>query len=111
MPGMQTELHAVINRAGDYEGFSANYSGAGFSDMRFKFHGLSGADFERWVQAARNSGESLDRASYLRLQQPSENDPVRRYARVAPGLFDGIVGRTLATAPQAAQLTSLARVP
>ena len=35
MPGMQTQLHAVINRPGDYEGFSANYSGAGFSGMRF----------------------------------------------------------------------------
>jgi cytochrome o ubiquinol oxidase subunit 2 len=50
MPGMQTELHAVINRPGDYDGFSANYSGAGFSDMRFKFHGMSSGDFERWVQ-------------------------------------------------------------
>ena len=41
MPGMETKLHAVINQPGDYEGFSANYSGAGFSGMRFKFHGLS----------------------------------------------------------------------
>ena len=41
MPGMQTQLHAVINKPGDYEGFSANYSGAGFSGMQFKFHGLS----------------------------------------------------------------------
>jgi cytochrome o ubiquinol oxidase subunit 2 len=40
MPGMETKLHAVINKAGVYDGFSANYSGAGFSHMRFKFHGL-----------------------------------------------------------------------
>src|SRR3546814_10389443 len=32
MPGMETQLHAVINKPGDYTGFSANYSGAGFSD-------------------------------------------------------------------------------
>ena len=43
MPGMETKLHAVINKPGVYEGFSANYSGAGFSGMRFKFHGLSDA--------------------------------------------------------------------
>jgi cytochrome o ubiquinol oxidase subunit II len=49
MPGMQTELHAVMNRRGDYDGFSANYSGAGFSGMRFKFHGLSASDFDRWT--------------------------------------------------------------
>src|SRR4051812_44030269 len=44
MPGMETKMHAVINKAGEFEGFSANYSGAGFSDMRFKFHGMSPAD-------------------------------------------------------------------
>ena len=35
MPGMETKLHAVINKPGEFEGFSANYSGAGFSGMRF----------------------------------------------------------------------------
>jgi len=95
MPGMQTELHAVINRAGDYEGFSANYSGAGFSDMRFKFHGMSAADFDRWVQSARAGGQALDRAGYQQLQQPSQHDPIRRYASVAPDLFEGIVARKI----------------
>ena len=95
MPGMETELHAVINRAGDFEGFSANYSGAGFSDMKFKFHGLSNADFESWVQAAKNSGQALDHDSYVQLERPSEHDPVRRYASVAPDLYDAIVARTV----------------
>jgi cytochrome o ubiquinol oxidase subunit 2 len=95
MPGMQTQLHAVINHAGDYEGFSANYSGAGFSDMRFKFHGVSRADFDRWVATAQASGQTLDREGYLRLERPSEREPVRRYAAVAPGLYDAIVDRSL----------------
>jgi cytochrome o ubiquinol oxidase subunit 2 len=95
MPGMQTELHAVINRAGDFYGFSANYSGAGFSDMRFKFHGMSGADFAEWVREAKASGRTLDRESYLELERPSKNDPVRRYANVTDGLYDGIVARTV----------------
>ena len=47
MPSMETTLHAVINRPGEYEGFSANYSGAGFSGMRFKFLGMSPEDFQR----------------------------------------------------------------
>jgi cytochrome o ubiquinol oxidase subunit 2 len=95
MPGMQTELHAVMNRAGDYDGFSANYSGAGFSDMRFKFHASSAGDFEHWVQAVKAGGQTLDRAGYLRLERPSEHDPVRRYATVADGLYDSILGRTV----------------
>jgi len=95
MPGMETQLHAVINRPGDFDGFSANYSGAGFSDMKFKFHGLSNADFERWVQAAKAGGQTLDHNSYAQLERPSEHDPVRRYARVAPDLYDAIVARTV----------------
>ncbi len=106
MPGMQTELHAVINRAGEYDGFSANYSGAGFSDMRFKFHGMSAGDFDRWVQAARASGQMLDRDGYQRLQQPSEHDPVRRYANVAAGLYDAIVDRSVTS-----NATTAAREP
>ncbi len=87
MPGMETKLHAVINKSGDYEGFSANYSGAGFSGMRFAFHGLNDADFEAWVAKAKDGGGKLDRSSYLELEQPSENEPVRRYASVQSDLY------------------------
>ena len=49
---------------GDYDGFSANYSGAGFSDMHFKFHGLSAADFEQMgaVGEGRRPDSSIARA-------------------------------------------------
>jgi cytochrome o ubiquinol oxidase subunit 2 len=90
---METKLHAVINKAGEYEGFSANYSGAGFSDMHFKFHGLSTADFDRWVQSAKTAGSPLSRSGYLQLERPSEREPVRHYASVAPGLYDAILNR------------------
>lgn len=93
MPGMETKLHAVINKPGEFEGFSANYSGAGFSGMRFKFHGLSGADFDKWVQATKAANSELSRAGYLALERPSERDPVRRYSSVAPGLYDAILNR------------------
>lgn len=93
MPGMETKLHAVMNKAGTYEGISANYSGAGFSGMRFKFHGMSQADFDRWVQKNKTEGQALSREGYLQLERPSEREPVRRYASVAPGLYDAIVNR------------------
>jgi cytochrome o ubiquinol oxidase subunit 2 len=88
MPGMETRLHAVINRPGDFAGFSANYSGAGFSGMRFRFHGMDDAGFARWVAAAKAGGGVLDRATYLQLERPSEKEPVRRYARIDPKLYD-----------------------
>ena len=93
MPGMQTKLHAVINTAGVYDGFSANYSGAGFSHMRFKFLGLTPADFAQWVRTTKSAGGTLTRNDYLQLEQPSEREPVRRYATVDAGLYQAILNR------------------
>ena len=91
MPGMETKLHAVLNKAGHYEGFSANYSGAGFSHMRFAMRGVDEAGFAHWAQRVRSGVGNLDRAAYLNLEKPSEKEPVRRFATVAPDLFDAVV--------------------
>lgn len=91
MPGMQTRLHAVINKQGEYQGFSANYSGAGFSNMRFKFHGLDQEGFDAWVAQVKQKGTMLNRDSYLKLEKPSEKEPVRYYASADAGLYDAIL--------------------
>lgn len=91
MPGMETKLHAVLNKPGIFEGFSANYSGAGFSNMRFGLHGVDEAGFERWAADVRKGTDNLDRTAYLSLEKPSEKEPVRRFAKVMPDLFDAVV--------------------
>jgi cytochrome o ubiquinol oxidase subunit 2 len=91
MAGMQTQLHAVINREGVYNGFSANYSGAGFSRMNFAFHGMSQEGFDQWVAKVKEGGEPLDRAGYLELEKPSERTPVQHFASVENGLYDAIL--------------------
>lgn len=93
MPGMETQLQAVINAPGEFQGFSANYSGNGFSGMHFVFHGVSEAEFAQWVQKARSSGGDLSRDAYVKLAQPSENVPVTYYATVEPGLYRAILTR------------------
>jgi len=93
MPGMQSTLHAVLNRPGTYEGMSANYSGAGFSDMRFKLHGVDQAGFDRWVSEAKSSGRSLDLSTYRQLQKPSEKVPAMRFAVGDTDLFRRILER------------------
>ncbi|QHE85389.1 ubiquinol oxidase subunit II [Hydrogenophaga sp. BPS33] len=87
MPGMQTELNAIINKPGVFQGMSSHYSGAGFSGMTFKFHGMSEEGFAQWVDKARASGQTLSREAYLALAKPSERDPVARFASVDESLY------------------------
>src|SRR3546814_11277893 len=82
MPGMETKLHGVFNQTGQYTGFSANYSGWGFSDMRFAVKSLSDADFAKWVAATKAGGGTLDRMAYLKLEKPSEHVPPQRLAEI-----------------------------
>ncbi len=91
MPGMETKLHGIMDQTGDFTGFSANYSGAGFSNMRFAVKSLDDADFAKWVAEAKSGSGSLDRAAYLQLERPSEKEPARHFASVEPNLFDMIV--------------------
>lgn len=90
MPGMQTKLNGVFNQPGSFDGFSANYSGAGFSRMRFGAHSVNKADFDAWLGRAK-SGDALDATSYLALSKPSEADPVRYFGRVDGGLYASIL--------------------
>ncbi|KQY45852.1 MULTISPECIES: ubiquinol oxidase subunit II [Rhizobium/Agrobacterium group] len=91
MPGMQTRLHAVINKEGEYDGLSANYSGDGFSHMRFKFHGVPQQGFDQWVARVKAQGTALNRDAYLKLEKPSTKEPVRYYATVDDGLYTSIL--------------------
>jgi len=91
MPGMETKLHAVANRTINSTGFSANYSGAGFSHMRFAYHAQTQADFDAWVAKVKASKAALDRDVYLTLAKPSEKAPVAYFSTVDPKLFDAVV--------------------
>jgi cytochrome o ubiquinol oxidase subunit 2 len=92
MPGMETQLQAVINKEGEFWGMSAHYSGSGFSRMNFVFRGVTPEGFDQWVAKAKAAGSTLDRQAYLELDKPSEREPVRYFASVENGLFGAIVG-------------------
>ena len=61
MAGMQTHLHLLADEPGVYRGISANYSGYGFSQMRFKAHSVTDAEFAQWVEAVKaGNGTSVN---------------------------------------------------
>ncbi|MEH3035597.1 MAG: ubiquinol oxidase subunit II [Sphingomonas adhaesiva] len=92
MPGMETQLHGVLNRTGKFEGRSANYSGAGFSDMWFWTHSVTPARFDQWVAGVKRQPRALNRATYLQLEKPSEKVRPIGFGTVDPGLFRRVVG-------------------
>ena len=102
MHGMQTQLHLIAREAGSYDGLSSNYSGAGFSDMRFTAVATTPQGFRDWLAKAKASAAVLDLPAYRSLEQPSQKVPVSYYATVAPGLFGDILHRDGAAAPAGA---------
>ncbi len=92
MPGMETQLQGVMNKEGEFTGLSAHYSGSGFSRMTFTFRSLGQQGFDEWVAKARASGTPLDRAAYLKLDKPSEAEPVRYFGSVENGLYNAALG-------------------
>ena len=95
MPGMQSQLHGIIDRPVESEGYSANYSGSGFSYMRFAFRGVDDAGFAAWIDAARGSDGALDLAAYRELLKPSERVPVMRFSSIDADLFRRTVERCI----------------
>jgi cytochrome o ubiquinol oxidase subunit 2 len=97
MPGMEITLNAVQNKPIQSFGLSSNYSGAGYSDMRFGYRGVPQGDFDAWVQSVKSAGGGkLDKANYLVLEKPSIKDPVKRYAAVDDDLYHRILNRCVA---------------
>ncbi len=91
MSGMTTRLNLLADRPGRYQGLSAQFSGDGFSGMRFTYDAVSQARFDSWVSAARGQGPSLNPAGYAALARQSENVAPFTYRAVTAGLFDTVV--------------------
>jgi cytochrome o ubiquinol oxidase subunit 2 len=94
MPGMQTQLNLVAQKAGDFDGSSANISGDGFAGMTFKAHAVSQEDFDAWVASVQQSYSTpLDTSTYAALVAPSKNIAPMTYSSVDLSLFDSSMSK------------------
>ncbi|MBK5352428.1 ubiquinol oxidase subunit II [Pseudomonas sp. TH41] len=93
MAGMETKLHLIANKNAEMDGISANYSGAGFTGMKFKAISTSQADFDAWVSDVKKAPKQLEKAEYEALSKPSQNNPVELYSSFTPNLFQTIVDK------------------
>jgi cytochrome o ubiquinol oxidase subunit 2 len=96
MGGMTTTLHLRADRPGSYPGLSAQFSGDGFSDMRFVADVLPPAGFADWVASVRAQAPALDMPAYMALARPGVAASAASFGRVEPGLFGQVVAHTMA---------------
>lgn len=95
MGGMTTRLNLLADQPGQFPGFSANFSGRGFSDMRFTLTAVPRGDFDAWITQVRGTGGALDDTTLAELTRPATASPTT-YRAVAPNLFERIVRDTAA---------------
>jgi cytochrome o ubiquinol oxidase subunit 2 len=106
MAGMVSQLNLEADKPGTYPGLSAQFSGAGFSDMNFVVAAVAPDQFAGWAAAARATSPILDAPTYAQLAKPSQSVRVSIYSRASPQLFDSIVrqaapgGMTASAMPQ-----------
>ncbi|THD47000.1 MAG: ubiquinol oxidase subunit II [Bradyrhizobium sp.] len=91
MAGMTSQLSLQADAPGSYSGLSANFSGDGFSDMRFEVRALSPDDFAKWIADAKANTTRLDTAAYGELARQSRDAAPRIYGAIDGALFDAIV--------------------
>jgi cytochrome o ubiquinol oxidase subunit 2 len=104
MPNMVTRLNLQADQAGTFEGLSAQFSGDGFSDMRFDLVSTEAEAFKDWVNTTKTQGGVLDAKTFEELSKPAKAERVQTYAQVSEGLFDGISLRSMAAvSPQRGQ--------
>ncbi|MEM7360525.1 MAG: ubiquinol oxidase subunit II [Pseudomonadota bacterium] len=93
MAGMENQLHLIADEPGIYRGLSANYSGFGFSGMKFKAHAQPMAEFEAWVANVKAAPEVLDEDRYQQLSIKTKDHPVEYFSYVNPLAFNRIIER------------------
>jgi cytochrome o ubiquinol oxidase subunit 2 len=91
MAGMITRLHLQADYSGTYRGFSAQFSGEGFSDMHFDADAVTSEKFVQWLDSVRSAGPELNAKTYADLAKPSAAVAPFTYRSVASGLFEQIL--------------------
>jgi cytochrome o ubiquinol oxidase subunit 2 len=93
MEGMQTQLHVLADKVGEYRGLSASFSGDGFSEMTFTTKVVTKEEFNNWVHKVKFANNHLNDSKYRHLVKPSTDDGVIYFSSAESGMFGNIMMR------------------
>ena len=97
MPGMRVKQALVADKPGIYQGFSADYSGAGFSWMHFQTKAVSQTAFAQWVQDVKKSPQQMTYQQFNQFAEPyiTVGGGYQYFSHVQAGLFDHVIEETM----------------
>jgi cytochrome o ubiquinol oxidase subunit 2 len=106
MTTMETQIHIIANKTGNYDGGAAEINGKGFAGMRFIVRATSKSDFKNWVEQVKNSPNDLDLRTFQKLDKPSEDVPITYYSTVDPTLYNSIIMKYMEPSPSEMMFSS-----
>ena len=106
MSGMSTKLSIMADTVGSYNGSSANISGDGFADMKFKVNSMSETDFSKWLINSSSSNTILDSTSYAKIAAQSKNDGEKTYVLMDNDLYNKIIMKYMSQEPSGTKETT-----
>lgn len=92
MAGMAMRLWLQADKPGTYQGYGANFTGAGFAHMNFQVQSLSQNDFNTWVTHTQQSNNPLTNAGYTDLAKQSIVGK-ETFSSFPSGLFQDVVNK------------------
>jgi cytochrome o ubiquinol oxidase subunit 2 len=120
MSGMATQTHLIADSVGEYQGSTAEISGAGFADMQFKAKSVTSSDFTAWVTSVKQEPSSLTMHTVSELSKPSEDRSIVSFSSTEDNLYNTIVMQYMApprtsaeqmNADQKSQMQEMEKMP
>ncbi|MCV2525017.1 MAG: ubiquinol oxidase subunit II [Candidatus Lightella neohaematopini] len=94
MNNMCSRLNLIANKIGVYKGISSNFSGSGFSGMKFNIFVVNNNKFNLWINKVKSYKTKLTSfLDYKKLSLPSKFDSVKYFSEVDDKIFYYIISK------------------
>ncbi|WP_367678839.1 ubiquinol oxidase subunit II [Buchnera aphidicola] len=93
MAGMKSSLNLIANTPGKYQGISSNYSGSGFSDMKFNVLVVeNNTAYNEWIKKVQSDKNTIcNYEEYLNIAKPNHSKKVIYFSCVCFDLFNYVI--------------------
>lgn len=92
LPGKVLNLWLQADEAGSYYGTANNFSGEGFTEMKFQVIAEPAQTFNQWVKQIKENSPKLTQSGYAEISKPGLVDK-QQYSAFPPDLFNDILNK------------------